>query len=41
VLGVGGAFTSGTAFNVRFRLIDDLQAPTSILTSDCVTVVVK
>ncbi|HEU4721328.1 MAG TPA: hypothetical protein VFS59_08195 [Gemmatimonadaceae bacterium] len=40
-LGVGGAFTSGTAFNVRFRLIDDLQAPTSILMTDCVTVVVK
>ena len=40
-LGVGGAFTSGTAFNVRFRVIDDLQAPTSILQSDCVTVVVK
>ena len=40
-LGVGGAFTSGTPFNVRFRIIDDLQAPTSILMSDCVTVVVK
>jgi hypothetical protein len=40
-LGVGGAFTSGTSFNVRFRVIDDLQAPTSILMSDCVTVVVK
>lgn len=40
-LGVGGAFTSGTAFNVRFRVIDDVQAPTSILVSDCVTVVVK
>jgi hypothetical protein len=40
-LGVGGAFTSGTPFNVRFRVIDDLQAPTSILMSDCVTVVVK
>jgi len=40
-LGVGGAFTSGTAFNVRFRVIEDIQAPTSILVSDCVTVVVK
>ena len=40
-LGVGGAFTSGTPFNVRFRLIDDLQSPTSILMSDCVTVAVK
>ena len=40
-LGVGGAFTSGREFNVRFRVIDDLQAPTSILTTDCVTVVVK
>ena len=40
-LGVGGAFTSGTPFNVRFRVIDALQAPTSILMSDCVTVVVK
>lgn len=40
-LGVGGAFTSGTPFNVRFRVIDDLQAPTSILMSDCVTVIVK
>lgn len=40
-LGVGGAFTSGTPFNVRFRVIDDLQNPTSILMSDCVTVVVK
>ena len=40
-LGVGGAFTSGTSFNVRFRVIDDLQAPTSILMSDCVTVTVK
>lgn len=40
-LGIGGAFTSGRAFNVRFRVIDDLQAPTSVLLSDCVTVVVK
>lgn len=40
-LGVGGPFTSGTPFNVRFRVIDDLQNPTSILMSDCVTVVVK
>ena len=40
-VGVGGRFTSGTPFNVRFRLIDNLQSPTSILTSDCVTVVVK
>lgn len=40
-LGVGGAFTTGTPFNVRFRVIDDLQSPTSILMSDCVTVVVK
>lgn len=40
-LGVGGAFTSGTPFNVRFRVIDALQNPTSILMSDCVTVVVK
>ncbi|HUG22426.1 hypothetical protein [Piscinibacter sp.] len=40
-LGVGGAFTSGTPFNVRFRVIDDLANPTSVLMSDCVTVVVK
>lgn len=40
-IGVGGAFTSGTPFNVRFRVIDDLLNPTSILMSDCVTVVVK
>jgi hypothetical protein len=40
-VGVGGRFTSGTPFNVRFRLIDNLQSPTSILISDCVTVVVK
>jgi hypothetical protein len=40
-LGVGGAFTSGTPFNVRFRLIDDLANPTSVLMSPCVTVVVK
>ena len=40
-LAVGGAFTSGTPFNVRFRVIDDLQSPTSVLMSDCVTVVVK
>jgi len=40
-LAVGGPFTSGTPFNVRFRVIDDLQSPTSILMSDCVTVVVK
>lgn len=40
-LAVGGAFSSGTPFNVRFRIIDDLQSPTSILMSDCVTVVVK
>lgn len=40
-LGVGGAFTSETPFNVRFRLIDNLQNPASILMSDCVTVVVK
>jgi hypothetical protein len=40
-LGVGGAFTTGTPFNVRFRVIDDLANPTSILMSDCVTVVVK
>jgi len=40
-LAVGGAFTSGTPFNVRFRVIDDLQNPTSVLMSDCVTVVVK
>ena len=40
-LGVGGAFTSGTPFNVRFRVIDDPANPTSVLMSDCVTVVVK
>lgn len=40
-LGVGGPFTSGRAFNVRFRVIDNVQTPTSILVSDCVTVVVK
>jgi len=40
-LGVGGPFTSGTPFNVRFRVINALQNPTSILMSDCVTVVVK
>jgi hypothetical protein len=40
-LGVAGAFTSGTPFNVRFRVIDNLQNPTSILMSNCVTVVVK
>jgi hypothetical protein len=40
-LGVGGVFTSGTPFNVRFRVVDDLQSPTSILMSECVTVVVK
>jgi hypothetical protein len=40
-LAVGGPFTSGTRFNVRFRVIDDLQNPTSVLMSDCVTVVVK
>jgi hypothetical protein len=40
-VGVGGRFTSGTPFNVRFRVIDNLQSPTSILMTDCVTVVVK
>ena len=40
-LAVGGPFTSGTPFNVRFRVIDDLVNPTSVLVSDCVTVVVK
>jgi hypothetical protein len=40
-LAVGGVFTSGTPFNVRFRVIDNLQSPTSILMSECVTVVVK
>jgi hypothetical protein len=40
-LGVGGAFTSGTPFNVRFRVIDNILNPTSVLMSDCVTVVVK
>ena len=40
-VGVGGGFTSGTPFNVRFRVIDDLVNPTSVLMSDCVTVVVK
>ena len=40
-LGVGGAFTSGRPFNVRFRVIDNLMNPTSVLMSDCVTVVVK
>jgi hypothetical protein len=40
-LAVGGPFTSGTPFNVRFRVIDNLANPTSVLVSDCVTVVVK
>jgi hypothetical protein len=40
-IGVGGKFTSGTPFNVRFRVIDDPVNPTSVLMSDCVTVVVK
>ena len=40
-VGVGGAFTSGTPFNVRFRVIDNLLNPTSVLMSDCITVVVK
>lgn len=40
-LGVGGAFTSGIPFNVRFRVIDALQNPTSLLMTECVTVVVK
>ena len=40
-LAVGGAFTSGTPFNVRFRVIDALVNTTSLLVSDCVTVVVK
>lgn len=40
-LGVGGAFTSGTLFNVRFRLIDDLGTPSSVLETACTTVVVK
>src|SRR5436190_16881164 len=40
-LGVGGAFTSGTPFNVRFRVIDNEANPTSVLMSDCITIVVK
>lgn len=40
-LAVGGAFSSGTPFNVRFRVIDALVNTTSELVSDCVTVVVK
>jgi hypothetical protein len=40
-LGVAGAFTSGTPFNVRFRVIDNLTTPTSVLESACTTVVVK
>lgn len=40
-LAVGGSFVSGTPFNVRFRVIDDVANPTSELTSACVTVVVK
>jgi hypothetical protein len=40
-LAVGGAFTSGTPFNVQFRVIDNLANPTSVLMSECVTVVVK
>ena len=40
-LAVAGAFTSGTPFNVRFRVIDNVATPTSLLMSDCVTVVVK
>lgn len=40
-LAVGGAFISGRQFNVRFRVIDALANPTSVLESDCITVVVK
>ena len=40
-LAVAGAFTSGTPFNVRFRVIDNVASPTSLLMSDCITVVVK
>ena len=40
-LGVAGPFTSGTPFNVRFRLIDDLGTPSSVLETACTTVVVK
>ena len=40
-LSVGGAFTSGTPFNVRFRVIDALENPTSILMSNCLTMMVK
>ena len=38
---VAGPFTSGTPFNVRFRLIDNLSTPTSVLETTCSTVVVK
>lgn len=40
-LAVGGPFVSGRAFNVRFRVIDALVNPTSVLMSDCITVTVK
>lgn len=40
-IGVAGPFTSGTPFNVKFRLIDNLTAPTAVLETACTTVVVK
>ena len=40
-LGVGGPFVSGRQFNVRFRLIDNLSNPTTILETACFTVTVK
>ncbi len=40
-LALGGPFVSGRSFNVRFRVIDAVGAPTSVLMSDCVTVTVK
>lgn len=40
-IGVAGPFTSGTPFNVKFRIIDDLNNPTSVLETGCTTVVVK
>ncbi|MEO7359851.1 MAG: hypothetical protein ABI120_05955, partial [Gemmatimonadaceae bacterium] len=40
-LAVGGAFVSGRSFNVRFRVIDSVLDPTSVLMSDCITVTVK
>jgi hypothetical protein len=40
-LGVAGPFVSGRQFNVKFRLIDNLTSPTTILETNCFTVTVK